>query len=293
MRDGPNASWDPRRGILLPVVLLLILGIGVASVSVGVLVSTQQLVGRSELRYLENRVRAQTALAGSPTGSDLDGFARIQIDLPGSFSLIEVAPEEGGPSYFSLDWVLNPDSIAAGLPGALASVGLGPDRGVQVLDGCASALARPLVTVAPLDDGPGTPSISAPRLGILGVPELLELADVELPELAILPAGEPVAVRRANPGTVIQGGRGSGVLISAGDLTLLGSTDLVGLLVVQGNLTLMDSARIEGVVLAGGWVQISGGAGIFGCPVLAREALALPSLARAHSLPEGWFLGRY
>lgn len=286
---------ESRRGILLPVVLLVILALGAVSVSVLVLVSTQRLVARGELAYLEDRIRAEALMVGLDEGVAIEGFSLTEVELLGAFSLVGVAPANRGLSYFSVRWVLNPDSITAGLPGALELVGSAPEVGVQPLEGCSSMGARPLVVTLSHDasspsatQGPGTP-----RVGLLGVSELLELAESELPEPAVLPGAAPAAVRRASAGTVILGGQGTGVLIAVGDLTLEGSTQFSGLLIVEGALTLLGSARVEGVVLAGGSVRISGDAAIFGCPDTARAGLELPALNRGHPLPEGWLLGRY
>ncbi len=276
-------------------VLLLVLALGAVSTSALLLVSTQRLLGRAELGYLESRVRAEALLSVSGAGAGAtDGFNRVETQLPGNFSLIAATPVESGPSFHAVHWVLNADTIAAGLPGALEVVGPVPEEGVQPLDGCSSAEMRPLISASPNPSpGPDIQGRGGPSLGILGIPELLVLADAELPDPAALPGARSPAVYRALPGTVIEGGQGAGVLIASGDLTLEGPTHFAGLLVVAGELVLRESARVEGVVLVGGAVRISGNVGIYGCPDVARMGLELPTLDRSHPLPGGWLLGRY
>ena len=237
---------DRRRGILLPVVLLLVLALAAASTSILVLVSTERLVARGELRFLEERIHAEKLLNDAAQLALIPGFDRAETDLTGDFILVEVTPPTHGPSYFSVQWVFNPESIAAGLPGAVEATGPPPESGVQRLPGCPSADTRPLI-VSPaqsLSDPTDPDGAGRPHLGILGITELWNLTETELPGVAVLPGAVPPAVRRAVDGTVIRSGRGSGVLVAAGDLLLEGSAQFSGLLVVEGELTLRGSARV-------------------------------------------------
>jgi hypothetical protein len=283
---------DPRRGVVLPIVLLLILGFGGFAGSIIVLTSTQRLLGRAELRFLEERIRAERLLADANAVGD--GFVRAEIPLPGSFSLVRVTPTGGSQAYFAASWVLDPDSIALLFPGALWARRIEPASGIRALEDCPSVDSRPLVAEPPDGDGIAPAEVAGwPRIGILGLGELLALADSELADPYVLPGPVPPAIRRIGEAAIVRGGRATGVLIAAGDLVMDGSAAFEGLVVVGGDLTLSGSSRIDGVVLAGGSLQIGPSASLFGCPELARRGLTLPPLHRAHPLPEGWFIGRY
>ena len=279
------------RGVVLPIVLLLILGMAALSTSALVLARTELVADRSGQKQVRDRDLADRVLRAEP---GTQGFERHIKVLPAGFQLVEARPDAPGLSYFAVAWALDPDSVLARLPGALEATGILPTGGVSRKDGCATGSTE-LVVRRPPSLGPdGVLGEATPRLGLLGVSELIALPGVDLISSAPLPLLSTHQILRAR-GSVfeVRGGEGLGLLVSDGDLTLDGATRLGGLLVVAGNLTLQDSALFEGVAVVGGEVRISGAAQLLGCPDLALEVLHLPELARVHHLPGGGFLGRH
>jgi hypothetical protein len=282
-----------ERGLVLPIVLLLILGLTALSTSALVLARAELVSDRAGQRYVRDRDAAERVLRGSATTPQ--GFERVETELSAGFRLVEARPAVLGLSYFAVEWVLDPDSVVARLPHALETGGTPPTAGVEAHEGCVNPGARPLVSRRPPSIGPdGALGEIPPRLGLLGVRELLELPGTDLTPPAPLPvlAASEILLARG-PSVEVGGGVGSGLLVSEGDLVLDGTTRFSGILIVGGNLTLQGGAVFEGVAVVGGEAEVSGAARLLGCPDFARDVLRLPELARGHALPDGWFLGRY
>ena len=280
-----------RRGVVLPVVLLLILGMAALSTSALVLARSELVADRSGQRQVRDRDLANRVLRSEP---GTEGFDRRTTVLPAGFQLVEARPDAPGLSYFEVAWVLDPDSVLVRLPGALEATGTLPTEGVGTKDECGTGSTELVVRRSPSLGPDGALGEAPPRLGLLGVSELIALPGVDLISSAPLPILSTHQILRARgPVFEVRGGEGLGLLVSDGDLTLDGATRLSGLLVVAGNLALRDSALFEGVAVVGGEVRISGAAQLLGCPDLALEVLRLPELARDHRLPGGGFLGRH
>jgi hypothetical protein len=282
-----------EQGVVLPIVLLLILALAALSTSALVLARTELVADRSGQRHVTERAIAERVLRTPEGGTE--EFRRIATDLSAGLQLIEARPTLPGLSYFALEWVLDPDSVVARLPTALEVGGRPPEEGVEAHEGCVAAGARPLVRRRSSSIGPdGTLREAPPRLGLLGVPELLALPGRNLTSFDPLPdAAEGEILRASGPSFEVRGGDGRGVLVAAGDLVLDTATRFMGVLVVGGNLLMRGSALFEGVAVVGGEVQISEGARLLGCPDFALDALRHPVLARGHPLPGGSFLGRH
>ena len=278
-----------QRGVVLPIVLLLILAMAALSTSALVLARTELTLDRSGRRHVADRDQAERVLHGDPA----EGFERRATALAGGFQLVEAHPDAPGLSYFAVAWVLDPDSVLARLPGALEATGDLPTVGVDARQGCDIGARELVVRRPPALRPDGVLSDSPPRLGLLGVSELMALPGLDLTPAASLPSLSALILRAREPTFEIRGGEATGLLVSEGDLTLDGATRLSGLLVVAGNLTLQGSALFEGVAIVGGEVRISEGAQLAGCPDFALDVLRLQELARDHRLPGGWFLGRH
>jgi hypothetical protein len=277
---------------VLPIVLLLILGLAALSTSALVLARTELIADGSGQRLARDRAAAESVLR-SPTAAE--DFDRVVTPLAGAYRLVEARPVVPGLSYFAIEWVLHPDSVMADLPGAL-EVGGGPvPEGVDAREGCTGLGAGALLIERVPSVGPGgTLGPRPPRLGLLGVPELLALPGVDLVPSAPLPLLASTEVLRARGSAFeIRGGEARGLLVSPGSLVLDGTTRFTGILVVGGDLALRGTARFEGVALVGGAARVSGDARLLGCSDFALEVLRAPVLAGGHPLPGGSFLGRY
>jgi hypothetical protein len=281
-----------ERGLVLPIVLLLILGLAALSTSALVLARTELVADRAGQRHVRDRILAERVLR-SPV-PDAESFDRLATELPKGFRLLEARPAVPGLSHFAVEWVLDPDSVAARLPAALEAAGNLPTEGVEAGEGCAALEAGPLARRRSPSIAPdGALGEAPPRLGLLGVPELLALPGIDLRPSVALPALSAMQILRARGTSFeVRGGDARGLLVSEGDLILDG-TRFSGILVVGGDLTLQGAALFEGVAVVGGEVRISGAARILGCPDFALEVLRLPELARGHFLPGGSFLGRH
>lgn len=281
-----------RRGAVLIVVLLLILALGAVSAA-ALSLSRSELVAESAARrYLTLRAQGERVLLDS-VSPPMEGWIRLTFALGRGYRLIEAKPALG-PSMFSVVWVLDPDSVARELPGALRAGGTIPETGVAWLDDCPSSGTR--ILSEPLDEGSvsgSSPLEVGPRVGPLGVRELLALQALDLPEFGRLPETDGPEILRASAPTRVWDGRAEGLLVAAADLRLEGSASFSGLLVVADGLSLGGSARIEGVALVGGSVRVEDEARILGCPERTLSPLRLPALSGEHPLPSGSFLGRF
>lgn len=303
----PSPRVKCRRGVVLPIALFLVLALGALATSILVLVRAELLLERRAITYLEERALEESWLDGPlglPEARPFDSDPSIDsIALISGFLHVQAAAGAGGPRRSAVHWRLDPDSVAARLPGGL-EVGRDPPRtGVErAVSGCSASLGTgvALVRVRPPDSDPAPdpPLPPSPRLGILGVERIAELPLTEvsggrLPsDISDSGPGAP-RILRATAGASLVGGEAHGVLFTSGDLRLGGDLTFRGLLLVAGDLRLEDDAVVEGVVLVGGGAEIGSNARILGCPAFAARALAHPELARLHSVPGGERLGRF
>lgn len=291
-----------RSGILLPIALLLLLAVTATATSILLLARTELLLERGDHTHLRSRIDAESRLAAAiAAGNDGEGAVEgvIEYPLEAGFSILRTAGAGESPQSMALSWRLIPDSLLYDFPGAIETGGTAPGSGVRAMtpgEGCAPAGSQVLVRIRepaalPLPNPPLPPP---PRLGLLGVEELAEVADASL-----LP-GEPLPSSAVAHGLVlvspaggrIQGGEASGVLVAPWDLHLGGGARFRGIALVRGDLVLDGGSTIEGVALVGGRVQLNGGS-ILGCPSLAAEALDLPALTRPRTVRGGELLGRF
>lgn len=258
---------------MLPAVLLGLMGLGMVATGLIALTRSEVLSGRSAFRYAGSIERARGLLgAGGPE--------RLTTrELPHGFELVGASPDSGGLTHFAVRWVMDPELVAAALPGAAEASTVRGD--VEVAADCVRSHDRPLT----LGRGP-----DAPRLGVLDVEALRGLVtDVVLAEFPDRPGP---GVFEATGATIVAGSA-TGILVAGSDLTLGGTSDFEGLIVSAGSVVLQEGARVEGVVLAGEVLEIFGDAVLIGCLDRAVTALGHPGLGGAHPLPSGGFLGRY
>lgn len=294
-----------RRGAVLPVALFLVVGLSALTTSVFLLARGEGLLAAGDLRYLTARVSAERALTREPvTGSDPDdasaGGEGIEArPLGQGFILIRPSGVADRPAPLSVRWILNPDSVAMTFPGAAEVGHLSMTSGVRFAEAdCGNEPTTGLVRLRVSEPVgtphlPDPPSPGPPRLGILGLEQLMELPALDLTSAGGFPDGTGGGVLRAAPGVVISTGAGEGVLLASGDLRLEGVTYFRGVVVAAGSVELGDQASIEGVVLAGGAVRIAGDAYLAGCRGSARDALDHADLRGPHPVPAGELLGRF
>jgi len=300
-----------RRGVLLPTALFLVVGLIAMATSLIVLARNEAVTGLADLRYLRWQVASedQMARSGANPGDGGEGGLVTHRDLGHGFLLVRAEPARGGPAPGAVYWRLDPDGVAGGFPTA-AEVGRdSPSTGVSLLEGCPSGgEPGPLVRVRPAPDAtagasfpfmPDPPLPDPPRIGILGVGDLLSLGEIE--ELGedgsgTIPAS-PATVRTGLMGLprggILSTGSIEGVVVAGGDLFLEGSVVASGLVVVSGDLTLDGNARLQGVALVGGRLDVRGEAEVRGCWAVAAGVLDHPGLLKPHPVPGGSSLGRY
>lgn len=242
--------------------------------------------------YLRQRTEGESLLFERHEAVSADGWTRVESDLGAGYRLIEARPEEG-LSMFSVTWVLDPETVVRTLPGALRVWSGVVPEGIGWLSGCPSASTRPLAIGAPAEESVPAAPEPGPRIGPLGIPELLAVPGRDLPESGLFPVTDGPEVLRARGPARLWGGAAEGLLVAASDLKLEGSAHFRGLLIVGGALELAGSAWVEGVSLVGGGTTISENAKMLGCPDLALAPLRLAELSGEHPLPGGSFLGRY
>jgi hypothetical protein len=281
-----------RSGAVLFIVLLLILALGAVSSSALVLARWELVAERGGRTYLRQRTEGESLLFERSETVSTERWTRIESDLGAGYRFIEARPQEG-LSMFSVAWVLDPEAVVRTLPGALRVWNGTVPEGIGWLSGCPSASTRPLAIGAPAEEGVSPAPEQGPRIGPLGIPELLAVPGGELSESGLLPAVDGPAVLRALGPVRLWGGAAEGLFVAASDLKLEGSAHFRGLLIVGGTLDLAGSASVEGVSLVGGGTTISEDAKMLGCPDLALAPLRLAELSGEHPLPGGSFLGRY
>jgi len=294
-REERRTGLRSRRGILLPVALFLVLALGAVANSVLVLSRAERLVERGAFDYLRQRVRGEALLGRWEAGPE-EVPEGEWIRLGGGFELVRTEISPGSSSWTAVRWRLEPDSVALSFPGGLqVGAGSGPEAGVELLEGCDAGPGRPLVSTGPPDPAvPAHPDLPPePRVGILGVRQLLRLATTDLAAMAILGSDGSPEIFHAPAGARLLGGGASGLLVSGGDLSMEADTRFRGLVVVAGSLALSGTARLEGVALVGGTAWITEDAQLLGCPSLAAAGLDHPDLARLHTVPGGGLLGRF
>ena len=286
--------FGARRGVVLPIALLLVLALGVLAGSVLAFARGELLLERGNVGYLERRARSEAelrALYREPTDRPTPG----RIALPAGFVLLR--PVVGsGPSAMGVGFVFDPDSVARALP-ALQVEGSAPTSGVAWAgESCPGYRGSgPAVRVRPPPTGPPAdpPLPDPPRLGPFGLEELAALGAVELPARGPLPAAGSAGLYLAPAGARYDSGEGFGLLLAAGDLAIEGDAVFRGVVLTVGDLRLEGVARVEGAALVGGTARLGPAAEVVGCAPLVARALALEGLVRTHSVPAGALLGRF
>ncbi|MEX1258098.1 MAG: polymer-forming cytoskeletal protein [Gemmatimonadota bacterium] len=289
-------------GMILPVVLFLTLALGGAATSILVLARAERVVESAALRYLGDRVLSEAALARlpgdggfSPGGSSPAATPTIE-PLATDYILGRAGSRVGGPRHHALLWRLNPDSIAATLPGALEFGSAAPSGTIEAMGPeCPGgsetrALIRPRPPPFP---GADPPLFEGPRLGPLGLDRLLDVATVTLATAGTLPEGESVEIVRVLPGVAVVAGEGRGMILSEGDLTIRGTAHVRGIVMAAGTIEVGGEALVEGVLLAGGSVRVTDHGRVTGCRGLAAIALSHPRLSGTHAVSGGERLGRF
>lgn len=108
------------------------------------------------------------------------------------------------------------------------------------------------------------------------------------PDQSTAPCGGYFPLIWVDAGTVMADGKGQGILLAAGDLTLSGVANFTGAVLARGRVQLQDQARVTGVVLAEGGLTVEGTARAerSRCAVrLAVEGAARP----VRATPRGWW----
>lgn len=278
-----------RGGFLLPVVLLLLVAASGLAVVALQAARVEVMTERWDAHHLRERLRWERTLSGEPAPD-------VEVrSLRGGFVLIR-GRAGAAPAPAGVVWFLDPDSVAASLPPA-AEVGWGtPGSGIVGGDeSCGPPPTEPWVRVreATAAPGPDPPLQPPPRLGPVGVPALLDRAEVGLSPGDPLPGAPAPAVIAVLPDSRITSGEGGGVLVTEGSLVLAGDARWRGLVLVQGALTLEEEARVEGVVLVGERLRLQDGAILVGCRASAQAALRAPALADPFRANAGRLLGRF
>ena len=209
---------------------------------------------------------APVTVSGSIDGSSV-------VDVP------EVLPPGGcGAWAAALDSVFPSGSLSA-LAVAEDSVVAGLGR--LTLD---SLLARLPARVA----GLGSPA-PADRAGVCLVDEPWNWGD---PGRPWRPCGDHM-VRIVSEGDLtVERGIGQGLLIVAGELTLI-DAEFNGMIVTAGRLVLLGAARLRGLARAAGGVDIGPSAAVDGSACWAAAALSAQTLTRPAPLPASGWIGPF
>ena len=294
MSPCPWGKAEGRRGIVLPIALLLVLALGALAGSVLAFARGELLLERGNVLYLERRSTSEAELASlyrEVSSRPVPGRTR----LPTGFLLLR-PPFGDAPAAVGVGFLFDPDSVALELP-ALEVEHSPPARGVAWAgEGCPSqAGTGPPVRVRAIVEAPcpDPPLPDPPRLGPLGLKEIVQLGAVDLPARGALPSAGGAGLYLAPSGARYDTGEGFGLLLAAGDLTLEGDAVFRGVVLTAGDLRLEGAARVEGTVLSGGTARILDEASILGCPALSAAAMNQNALARLHPVPAGAFLGRF
>lgn len=281
-----------RRGVILPAALLLLLG--------GTLVAASLLViARSAVLLADGDRLLAEALARRGPVAEAEAAGTMAVPVGHGFLLLRAEVEGVGWAPWSVVWQAEPARVAAGLRAVVES-GSGIVEGASGVtaagtgEGCADLDVLPAhstpVSPPPPPPSPALPSF--PRLGPAGLDALLARAGNPVVNGSELPSGHGFVA--TDPGARIPGGSAGGILVTAGDLTLAGSTLFEGLVLLAGDLHLEDEARIHGAVLASGAVRLGSGARVLGCRALVEERLTdLEALSTPFPVAGGAFLGRY
>lgn len=308
-----TGATDSRRGFLLPVAMLLVLAWSSTAIAALVLAGTEAVSERADHRHLLQRVlEAQwiptqsvsgefSAEGGGEGGGDEE--SPDGLPLRGGYLLVRAAAHgAAGPAPMSVYWRLDPDSAAYHLLPGGAEVGTigGAVEGLREMTeeaGCPPPRDRPLLHTrsgtADLTVDPPLPE--PPRLGPLGIRELLERAEGRISE-----SGELFPSASAGPfllsapeGAVLSEGDGYGVLLGEGDLTLGQGFSIRGVVVTRGDLRMDAGSTVRGLVLVGGSLQMQPGSLVLGCPAIAAEVIGATPLSEPWPIPGGHRLGRF
>jgi len=303
-----------RRGVLLPTALFLVVALIAMATSLVVLARNEAVTGVADFQYLRWQLVSEEEMASSG-GEGGEGEVGVEggwvthREIGHGFILVRSEPARGGPAAGAVFWQLDPEVVAGGFPPA-AEVGRDPPAtGVSLLEGCpAGGESGPPVRMRPDPDameGAAFPSTAdpplpgPPRIGILGVGDLLSLGELEAlggegsGTIPASPATLRTGLMGLPHGGILSAGAIDGVVVAGEDLLLEGSVVISGLVMVSGDLTLDGFARLQGIALVGGRLEVRGEAAVQGCRTVAAGALDHPGLLRPHPVPGGSRLGRY
>ncbi len=300
-RSEAGDRVDPRAGILLPAVLLLLLAGTLMAASLLVMARSAILLADGD-RHLARAlsVRAPLGDAG-PGAAGVEGGGTLSaVRLPEGFLLVRLGVDGVGWSVWGVGWLAESDQIADNLQAA-AEVGRrdGEVEGELVAagaeEGCADLvpMSRWWVRASSSPPPPDPDLAPHPRLGPLGTVTLASRADGALADGSALPDAGP-GLTVTEPGARVVGGSGSGLLVGLGTLELAGTTSFTGLVMAAGDLVLSGEAGVRGAVKAGEELRVAAGARVLGCRDTVREALeVVEALQAPFAVPGGEFLGRH
>jgi hypothetical protein len=293
--ETTRISGDARRGIILPVVLLLTSALGAAAISLLVLARGERVIEGLALRMLAARVSAEWRLDAQGEGPVPPDGGLVFVPLPGGYQLVRGSGASNGFAYSAVLWYLDADSLAALLPGAVEVGHAPPSNGVSLLGSeCPGGGTGPLVQVRSFNGTPADPPVSpGPRLGPLGLERLLDLSTAMVAPSGHFSGGVEVPILRVPVGLEVVGGEIESVVLSDGDLILRGTALVRGIVLAAGDVEIAESARIEGIVLAGGTIRLSDAGQVLGCRAFAAERLRHPLFSGFHGVSGGERLGRF
>lgn len=290
-RRGASTPWADRHGILLPAALFLILAATMVGSALLVLARSAILLGAGDRELAQALAVRGPALDALESGTGLG--------LRAGYRLVDTPAPGASWRVWSLVWQADPTALVDGLrgvveagsvevPEGLADSGSGvePLRALGPGDGCPEHDPLPLVWLhgqaapAPVSLGPLPLDVWSERA------EVTITADSPAPELERADLIR-VETESLNAGVL------RGLVLTPGDLELLGDVVVTGLLLVGGELRMTGDARVLGAVRVGGNLTVEPTARVEGClPLVAQELSNIPALEAPFPVPGGRFLGR-
>jgi hypothetical protein len=218
---------------------------------------------------LDPRRRVDALAAALTTGGSSALSGSAQIEIRSGEEAAGALPPEGcraldGSVQVLAPWKIDPDS------GAVALGGLGwttlLERTQQAVEGVGSPM--------PVAES-GTCVASPWNWGDPGAPEEA--------------CGGHMATVAAESGVRVEGGRGQGLVVARGDLTLAG-TSFHGVVLVEGVLRLEAGAVVTGLAVARGGAEIGPESRLLGSRCWAEAAFGAPALQAAAPIMQGGWI---